>query len=343
MKILVLGYFGFISNKLDGQTVKTRSIYDLLVRKSTFDIDYFDTELLKSNRLQIMGLISKLFSCDKLIYLPAHGNLKYLFPFLYFISLFCNFQILYVVIGGWLVEYLDSKPLHRMLLKKIRAVCPETNQMKLDLETKYFFRNVTILPNFRKKASATNTSPLLDSNSKLKLVFMARIQKMKGLDYIQNLAEYIKKENKDDLIVLDFYGQIDINDREYFNGLISNYPFLQYRGILFPEYICNTLSQYDLLILPTHYYTEGLPGSVIDAYMAGIPVLVTKWKHASEFVENNITGFIIPFHNGTNNFIEIINQLLSNKSRLDSMKTAAKKKGYFYSDDYIWNTISSLL
>lgn len=39
------------------------------------------------------------------------------------------------------------------------------------------------------------------------------------------------------------------------------------------------------MLLPTHYYTEGLPGSVLDAYMSGIPIIVSRWKHASEFVK----------------------------------------------------------
>lgn len=344
MKILVLGYFGYVSNKLDGQTVKTRSIYELLKKKSSDNIVYFDTELLKYNRFELLDLFVKLCSCRRLVYLPAHGNLKYLFPFLYVISWLLRFQILYVVIGGWLVEYLKNKPLHRYMLRKIKVVCPETNRMKLELESKYSFCNIVILSNFRNSNLADGIFlSNVNGGERLRLVFMARIQKMKGLDYVQDLAEHITREKKENIFMLDFYGQIDKNDEEYFRNLIDNYPFLQYKGVLLPQEIYKTLSQYDLLVLPTHYYTEGLPGSIVDAYMAGIPVLVTNWKHAHEFVDNNVTGFIIPFNDGQKDFISIVDNLLSNKSKLISMKNAAKKKSYFYSEDYIWGVFSNLL
>lgn len=30
------------------------------------------------------------------------------------------------------------------------------------------------------------------------------------------------------------------------------------------------------MLLPTHYYTKGLPCSIVDAYIAGIPVIATE-------------------------------------------------------------------
>lgn len=344
MKILVLGYFGNISNKLDGQTVKTRSIYELLRNKSSDEILFFDTEILKFNKFKFVNLIKQLCFCHRLVYLPAHGNLKYLFPFLYFFSLLFRFQIIYIVIGGWLVEYLKSKPLHRYLLKRIKVICPETKRMKLDLENNYSFQNIVILPNFRKNYSIKNTLNYnVNTEKKLRLVFMARIQQMKGLDYIKDLAEYIIQEKREDMFMLDFYGQIDKSDNLYFKDLITKYSFLHYKGALLPQEIYTTLSQYDLLVLPTHYYTEGLPGSILDAYIAGIPVLVTKWKHACEFVEDNITGFIIPFNDSQKDFIRIIDELILDKSKLALMKIAAKKKSYSYSEGNVWNIIYNLL
>ena len=48
-KILVLGYFGLETGKLDGQTVKTRSVYAMLQQElppSVYKLDFFDTEVL---------------------------------------------------------------------------------------------------------------------------------------------------------------------------------------------------------------------------------------------------------------------------------------------------------
>lgn len=341
MKILVLGYFGYKSSKLDGQTVKTRSIYQLLQKKTVHNVTFFDTESLKCNKLRLFNLICNVCSCDRLVYLPAHGNLKYLFPCLYLLSIFCRYQIVYVVIGGWLSEFLKDKPLHRIMLRKIRVICVETKQMRCDLENKFSFSNVVILPNFREDISIRqsviqNEGP----DNKLRLVFMARIQMLKGLDYIRDLAEYIRCKKKSDMLILDFYGQIDENDKQYFDTLITTYSFLQYKGVLSPPDIPQTLCGYDLLILPTHYFTEGFPGSILEAYMAGIPVLVTNWKHATEFVDDRVTGFIIPFNNGVGELITIIDSLLLNKKRLELMKPAILEKVHSFSESTVWNTIS---
>ena len=44
-RILVLGYFGYLTNQLDGQTVKTRDVYRLVKEQSKdYSVDYFDTQ-----------------------------------------------------------------------------------------------------------------------------------------------------------------------------------------------------------------------------------------------------------------------------------------------------------
>ena len=141
-------------------------------------------------------------------------------------------------------------------------------------------------------------------------------------------------------IIIDFYGQIDSCDNEYFQENIQKYDFISYKGSLLPAKIHSTLSLYDILLLPTHYYTEGFPGSVLDAYYAGIPVIVTNWKYANEFVVNEKSGFIIPFENGEKELINTIIKLENHPTLLVEMKNEAKKKGIEYSPLSIWNTLS---
>ena len=110
---------------------------------------------------------------------------------------------------------------------------------------------------------------------------MARILKQKGLDTIFAMGDEIIKSSLEQQISIDFYGPLMNwdNDEEYFNENIKKYRFMRYLGPLEPKDIYNTLERYDVMALPTHFYTEGLPGSILDAYISGIPVVVTKWKH----------------------------------------------------------------
>jgi hypothetical protein len=50
------------------------------------------------------------------------------------------------------------------------------------------------------------------------------------------------------------------------------------------------LKDYFALLFPTHFYTEGIPGTVIDAYAAGIPVISAKWESYSDVIDEGVTG-----------------------------------------------------
>lgn len=52
-----------------------------------------------------------------------------------------------------------------------------------------------------------------------------------------------------------------------------------------------------MLIFPTRFYTEGIPGTIIDGYAAGIPVLSAKWESYSDVVDENKSGVGYEFNN----------------------------------------------
>lgn len=322
-KILVLGYFGYVTNQLDGQTVKTRDMFRLLrEQKGAENVDFYDTQLFKFKRLSLFNMFHRVIRCKTLIYLPAHNNLKYIFPIVFLLSQVCRFKIHYFVIGGWLSEFIKTLPVHQKMLKHIKGIHVETKRLKNDLEQIYGYKNVDIFPNFR----FFDFKPIRTESFKLRLVFMARINKMKGLDWIFNLANYISDNKISDKVSITFYGPVFQEDSEYFHSSIAKYDFVSYKGILHPEAIYRTLSQYDIMLLPTHYYTEGLPGSVVDAYISGIPVIATEWKHAREFINDGVNGFIIPFKNGQDALIEKVMYLMRNPQDLVQMQMNALHK-----------------
>jgi len=193
------------------------------------------------------------------------------------------------------------------------------------------YKNVVCFPNFRFFNHAFNPHHI---DGELHLVFMARVNKLKGLDTIFNFSSYLKSKEINNIFI-DFWGPVFLDDSEYFYENIELYPFIQYKGVLLPEKIHATLEQYDAMLLPTHYYTEGLPGSIVDAYISGIPVIATEWKHSHEFVNDGKTGFIVPFENSDNAFRDAIMNLLDN-----SLLDALKHNSFSFSKRF--NTLSAL-
>ena len=321
-KYYILGYFGYNNNQLDGQTVKTRDMYRLLCEQYPGEVDYYDTQDLKYSKLSAFKMFWKAIKCKTMIYLPAHGNLKYLFPVFFILSVFIRFKIHYFVVGGWLREFISNLPVHRFMLKQIAGIHVETKRLEGELVEHYHMQNVDLFPNFR----FFDFSPERNGTDKLRVVFMARVEIMKGLDWIFNLANYIDMNRLSAKISITFYGQIYEPDRDYFEQNVKRYSFVEYKGALQPSEIHETLCNYDLMLLPTHYYTEGLPGSIVDAYISGIPVIVTEWKHSREFVDDGVSGYIIPFDDGQDALIEKVLLLERDRGLLQKMQENALKK-----------------
>lgn len=344
-RIIVVGAFGYINNQLDGQTLKTRNILQLLLKKFEGVVDKVDTQELRKNPFLVFKMFSLLAKCNMVIIVPCLNNLTYIFPIIYFLSKLFHFNIINICVGGWQYEYFQGNeifkahPLQLKLCMRIKAFLPELKKVNDDIVHAFGFKNTEVFPNFRKiEDFVVNTS----KEGTLDIVYMARINKNKGYPSVFAVADYISQRKIDAKIT--FYGQIDPDDEEDFNKLLSQHPdVVSYKGFLNPNIIHSTLNKYDLLLLPTTYYTEGFPGSILDAYIAGIPVVVTEWKHSHEFVKDGITGFIVPFENGLKKINETIELLINNRTILNEMKTNSRKECFKYSEDAAWIVINKYL
>lgn len=337
MRLLIFGYFGNISDQLDGQTVKTRAIYNLLRAKSQSDVTFADSQEFRHNFKSIIKFLNDLVHCDTLLWLPAQNNLKYLFPAIWIMSKLFRFDIIYIVVGGWLSVFLENLSFHRNKLKGIKAILLENRLSVKELQTKYGFTNLDVIPNFREVAP----KPKIESTGEgLKLVFMARVNKMKGLDVIAEVASRLQGQN----VSIDIYGPIFADDEPYFKAeLIDRYPSIKYYGALQPDEIYDILVKYDAMLFPTHYYTEGFPGSIMDAYRSGLPVIATNWKHAHEFIEDGITGYIVDFENPVDEIVNRINRFDSDRELLCQMKKAAYQESLKYTPDEAWSILERYL
>lgn len=333
MRILVLGYFGYITNQLDGQTIKTRDIYSLLRNRTNYNIRYFDTQVFKKSKASFFTLLVELSRADVVLYLPAHGNLKYLFPVVFCFSKLSRTDINYIVVGGWLIGFLKNKPLHRWMISKIKGVYVETEDLFSGLKN-YGMTNVGKLYNFR----TINYPVLLEEKEKdtIDLVFMARVHPMKGVDTLFKLDHYLNENNLSN-ITITIYGPIlDSYKGEFLNKIRNS--SIAYAGVLDPNEIHNTLIKYDLMLFPTEYYTEGFPGSILDAYISGLPVIATHWKNADEFIREGQTGFISKF-NDSDAFIQKVLLACSDRDKLRKMKQYVAVERIKYNIDAAMNIL----
>ena len=344
-KVLVIGAFGYDNNQLDGQTIKTRNVYNLLIKKCDAKLVYIDTLSLRKKPWLAFKMLYNLLVCKTLIILPCLNNLTILFPIFYYLSKVFCFDIISICIGGWQVEYFLGNekfgyhPRQMKMSKAIKAFLPEMQKVNDDLINLCGFKNSEVFPNFR---LFNRTEQKITMASGLRLVFMARINKMKGYDVIFESLNFIREHCPNSKV--DFYGGINSEDKnDFLKKIDANKDIVSYGGLLPSDKIHETLQNYDAMLLPTKYYTEGFPGSILDAYISGIPVIVTEWKHSHEFVFHGLTGIIVPFENNQEAFNKAIFNLYKDRNKLNRMKQAAFGEANKYSEEAAWDVLKKYL
>ena len=247
--IVVFGNFD-INNRLGGQTVRTNTVYES-IKKHYLEYNIIKLDTACNNK--IILLIKTLFFfciCKRIIILPAQ---KSLFPILKIIhSLKLEKKVIYVVIGGWLFDYIKDNQNYINILKKLKAILVQVDKLKQNL-INLNLKNVDILLNYR-----SVHFDMIEYKEKVnKIVFYSRIFKEKGIEIA---VEAVKNINLD--IELDIYGPINADYESSFFEIINNEKRIHYCGVLNGfETIISTLSQYRFMIFPTYYEGEGFPRS----------------------------------------------------------------------------------
>lgn len=344
-KIYVVGAFGYLTNQLDGQTIKTRNIYQLLQDRFDSSVLYFDTLAVRKRPFDLFKLLFELIKCNTLILVPCKGNLTYLFPVAYLLSKIFNYKIVIICIGGWQYEYfmgLGKYRPHKLqmnLCRKIRAHLPEMKIVHDELVEHCSFTNSEVFPNFR----FIQQRPITENTGALKLVFMARIRKDKGFPQIFKALDILKSNHMD--VTMDFYGQINPSDKsEFLNLLESHKENTRYCGPLTPSNIIETLREYDVMLLPTRNYAgEGFPGTILDSFIAGLAVIATEWKYSHEFIEDGKVGYIIPFDDCVQPLAEKIAYLDTHRDILLDFKRNSLNEAKKYDDNAAWEVLSKYL
>lgn len=335
IKVGLIGHFGKNENLLDGQTIKTKYLFEALKNIVGEDeVNIIDTHRWKSNPLRlVLKCLSIMKGAENIVILPAHNGVKVLGPLLVFLNKIYKRKLHYVVIGGWLPDLLSSKP---KLLKKIKmfnGVYVETlsvmNKLN-DLELK----NVRQLNNFKKLDVLAENQLIYTTNEPYKLCTFSRVTKNKG---IEDAIEAVKNVNGffgRNVYSLDIYGPIAEEYKSRFHELRQEFPiYINYKGTINFDKSVEVIKHYFALLFPTKFKTEGIPGTIIDSFAAGVPVIVSNWDSAIEIVDNK-TGIIYDF-NERSKLEKVLFELESSSSKLNLLKKNCLIKAEEFNPDII--------
>ena len=159
--------------------------------------------------------------------------------------------------------------------------------------------NVKFVQNFKDIPYYPNISEIrskLNSERKIKFVFLSRIMKKKGVDYLLNAVRILNEHGLADKFCVDLYGKMDENYRKEYEAESCGLENVLYHGLinLRSREGYDTLAAHHAMLFPTYHPSEGIAGVIIDAYIAGVPVITTDWGHNREIIDDGVTGIIIP-------------------------------------------------
>lgn len=324
-RICVCGAFRLWDVPKGGQEVKTCILADTLETK--YGKIYRIDTLAKNSRIKMpFQLLLAMITCTDVVILPAHNGLVVLSKLLSKLNKLFHRRLHYSVIGGWLQDLLPNHPDVMKALHDFTGIYVETKTM-MDALQKLGFTNVYVVPNC-KPLSIIKKNDLDTSYSEpYKLVTFSCVTEKKGIGTAANSVMKLNKKYGRKVFTLDIYGPVDPGeDESWFAELRKSFTdAITYRGNAPFDKSVEILSGYFALLFPTQYFTEGIPGTIIDAYAAGVPVIASKWKSFADVVEEGITGLGYDF-NTTTDLEKIMEKIITDPSIITNLKQGCVRK-----------------
>lgn len=293
MRVAVCGHYAQGKSIADGQTVKTQTVVKAL--SDTYgSVVICDTYRWKRSPLKLLlNCFNTALSSTDVVVLTASGGSKIFIPIFYFLGKILGTRIHYSVIGSVLPELLKRHKWYISCVKAAKSIQVETAIMKRELND-MGLNNVYIVPNFKdvKSLRASDKYIVRPPLAPYSLCTFSRVIAEKGIEDAINVVSRINEHYGSVVYTLDIYGPVGAGYKEHFKKVMTGSPeYIRYKGTIESSGAVDVLKTYYLLLFPTHYKVEGLPGTIIDAYAAGLPVVSSRWNSFSDIIIEGVTGY----------------------------------------------------
>lgn len=327
----MLYYVGRFAPPYGGVTIKNELLYKNLSKNIL--IQKIDTNKIniKNIRECVHFLRRVLSKEDKLIF-GVSGKWRYLLSkIIHTVNKDLLRRSLLIVMGGSFADTVIYDKRYLEWLKCYKKIYVETNSMKSILE-KYGLHNVGVYPNCRQKPEKNMS--IHSKSGNLKCIFFSMIYPEKGVDLIIEAAAQLPD------IDFDFWGDISKDYKNTFLESINTLPNCQYKGIFKSNEgdVYGLLNQYDVMLFPTKMTSEGVPGTLVEAKIAGLPAIVSDIAYNAELVKNMEEGIVLD-KNDSDSLREAIIKLNNDNFLLSKLKFGALNSFYKYIADNYMDTI----
>ena len=113
-----------------------------------------------------VNTVRLLKNCENVLILPADNGLRIVAPIYDFFNRFFKHKILYIVIGGFLPEFLKNNPSYVKMLNKYECLFVQTPNLKNDLKD-LGLKHIELMTNFKLQSKREPNDIVLDENKNI--------------------------------------------------------------------------------------------------------------------------------------------------------------------------------
>lgn len=340
-RVAIVGHFGGNEKFNDGQTVKSITLYEAILKEVDI-VDKIDTYYIKKNPFLFLLDFFKMVVLDKkiIILLSSNGR-RVLFPVFYYLSRYFRKEIYHYGIGGRLAREASENKNIKKYISQFTGNWMESRLLVQNL-SEIGVNNAIYVPNFKKLTRLMTSDLTYHHIVPYKFCIFSRIMKEKGVEDAIYAINEINNRFGRCVAKLDIYGPIDNNYKYSFSTLIQHNDNCEYCGVIDASKSVDVLKDYYCLLFPTHWRHEGIPGTIIDALSAGIPVISREWQYCTEMLEHKKTGLIYEFDK-PELLIEMIEYSITHPSEIENMKVNCLGKADEYREENVIKQICELM
>lgn len=346
-KILIVGP---LPPPIGGSPLTLKAMVDELARYSSIRVEVINSSPLRDVRKDMTGfkfekvrrmiyILTKYFgairNCDVTLVFANDLFAFILVPILLPAAKIFHKPFYIKPVGSGLDLYLagQNKILREFFLRVLRSadgILAQTQLLQSAL-VKMGCTNAYYLPGCRKRSVIGQSKN--GRSGELHLIFLGHITRNKGplvlLESLQILAGQC-----DAKVSCDFYGPIHEDVQADFMGQLEITRNAHYCGMAEPGTGSKLISNYDALILPTYYDTEGHPGVIIEAMHAGVPVITTQIRTLPELITHGENGFLVAVQD-SHALADAIKQIALDRTLRVRMGEANYRKGNEFCSDVV--------
>lgn len=325
-------YMGAFPPGYGGVTIKNQNLYTALEKE--IPIKKVDFNRVKRKDIKEAGrLVFHLLNPRNRFVVGVSGKItrKRFTQVLYYLNRKAMRNSIIMIMGGTASHDMSVDPEYRKCAMGYKKIYVETQSMKAEMDAAGF-ENVDIYPNGRFRPQ--KAVELKTADKKLRCVFFSQVQPEKGADLVLEAARMLPN------VDFSFYGNIVDDYKDIFMNRVNAQQNVSYYGVFKGsiDAVYRELSKYDVLLFPTKWDIEGVPGILVEGKIAGLAEIVSNKSYNAELVQDGVEGVVIAENTG-NCLAAAIQQLAEDRDFLNSMKKGSRESSERY---YVENYIESI-